>query len=138
MAYATAVETLPSNNTAGVGKGLTVSLLKALTHASIIRATEEHEYLAMGDDVRKSELEAIAEHLSKSNLLHPLGATTAFLTLLDNLHTVGAAIKAEGATWDEKTTRDNLALLVDKITAVCQKIDSELGGISNAETGDQL
>lgn len=138
MTYAQAIEAIPANTTTGEGKGLTISLLKALAHATVIQAADQNEYLAMPNDVRLGEIKAIATHLDPDHLIDPPAASTAFIERLTQIKLIGASLAAEADTWDEPTTRQNLSLLTDRIMTICLLMDTELGGIPAAQTGDRL
>jgi hypothetical protein len=138
MTFSALLDKITPATSTGPGRGFTVSLLKALTHASVIRATDTTEYAKMSADVRKAELTAIADHLSPDRLLDLPAASTEFNTMVGNLRAIGKAIGDEGPTWTEKETRERLSALTDRIVTICQKVDFEFGGLTNAEAGDQL
>lgn len=138
MMFSEAIDRIPTAIGTGPGRGLTISLLKALTHASVIRATDSTEYASMTGDIIKEEIAAIADHLSPERLLVPTAASEEFNQLLAKLHEIGKALAAEAKDWNEQTMRDNLGALTDRIITVCQNMDFELAGINTAEAGDQL
>lgn len=135
MAFATTIEKVPANTTQGIGAGLSISIVKALAHASLIRATDDKEYLALPI---KEEIKAIAEHLSKQNLLKPPYCTKAVETTIETLWTASVELLKEYDDWDEAKTKENLSLLIDRGLTLCLQIDKELGGITSAATGDHL
>ena len=138
MTYTQAIEAIPANTTTGEGKGLTISLLKALAHATVIQAADANEYLSMPVDVRLGEIKAIATHLDADHLIDPPAASTAFNARLAQIRLIGTSIANEADAWDEPTARSNLSLLTDRIMTICLLMDTELGGITAAQTGDRL
>lgn len=135
MTFAETLTALPTAGTNGVGTGLTISLVKALTHASFIWAADEQE-IANLDKI--AEINAIAEHLSEQNLIHPKFGSDKLEQTLVLLHGLGKALAEEAPIWNNKTLQENIGSLVNRIISLCQLIDYELAGITEAKTGDKL
>jgi hypothetical protein len=135
MPFSTSVTTIPLPSGSGEGVGMTISLLKALNHATVVLTADDDE---LTDEFRTAELTAIATHLSPTNLRFPPFVSQQFTTVIDNLQLVATDLNAEHEGWTTEETRQNLGLLVGRISTVCGFIDRELAGINDAVPGSIL
>lgn len=135
MTFATTLQSIPTARTQGEGRGLVLSLLKALNHATYIRATPEAdrtpEFIA-------GEINAIATHLNDEHFVPAPAATDRFNELTNNLATLGADLLREAPDWDAATLDRNINELLNRVTAIATLIDAELAGITDAQQGSRL
>jgi hypothetical protein len=138
MTFDQTLARLPAPTGSGEGIGVTVSLVKALTHIAYVAATDhadrDPEYI-------KTEMEAIASHLSEDNFPRPPACSNAFTNIQNNLHRLSQDLLSEYANWTPDQVDHNIANLAGRIMAFCVEIDKEFVGLAapaHTQAGDLI